>query len=686
MRLARANGVHTEYRGVDQKRHYASSESVVAVLRCLGVPIDSPGEAAALVTEVARAEATKVIEPVVVHRPGVATVTAMRVPHGTEPAAVGVSLVTEAGEESSQRLSDCRPDLTSRSDAYDEYEFRAVSGHVDPGYHSLVVALGGADHHCLVIAAPAQCPEPERTWGVFMPLYALRHETEDAGTGTYPDLERLRAWTESRGGGFVGTHPLLATYIDTEGAYPGPYLPATRLAWNEAFIDIGALEELGAGDESARRARTMFESPGYREARARLAALRYADIPAVIALNAPLLELLAESIMSGRGERHAELMSAARQSVSLDRYARFAAACDALGADWRRWPGSTPGEIPAARGSRASYARHLYAQWAAGTQLSEVGRGGGLYLDVPVGVHGSGFDTWSEPASFATGASGGAPPDDFFAGGQTWGFPPLHPDRERRNGYSYVIRYLRHMMAHASMIRVDHAMGLHRLYWVPDGTDAREGAYVRYHADEMHAVLALEAARSGTVVAGEDLGTVPASVRRAMSRDGMLSSFVMKFESSTSDPLPSPAEGTLATMSTHDLPTFDASWNARDIEGQVEDGVLDEEDASDQREERARWREAVVSKLGITDRGAKETERAALRGMLTHLAASPSAVVMVDLEDLWLEAEQQNRPGTSGPGTHNFQRRAARSFESFCDDQEIFLTTEAITTARGKRR
>ncbi len=326
---------------------------------------------------------------------------------------------------------------------------------------------------------------------------------------------------------------------------------------------------------------------------------------------------------------------------------------------------------------------HLYSQWVADRQLAECGEGG-LYLDMPIGVHPSGFDTWWQPASFVTGVSGGAPPDLFFSEGQCWGFPPLHPENIREDGYRYVIGCLRHVMAHASIVRVDHVTGLHRLYCVPDGFDAKHGAYVRYHADEMHALLVLEASRSGTVVAGEDLGTVPSIVRTDMARDGMLSSFVMQFASTDVDPFPVPPELSVATLGTHDLPTFQAFWSGYDIEEHHRQGRIDSECMDEEQVARARWRHSALERLNLpAGRGAEPAATApgALRGFLEYLGRSPAKVVLVDLEDLWLEPDQQNRPGT-GAEERNFTRRASLTIEDIEADPRVLDVLGAVEAAR----
>jgi len=261
-------------------------------------------------------------------------------------------------------------------------------------------------------------------------------------------------------------------------------------------------------------------------------------------------------------------------------------------------------------------------------------------------VHPDGFDPWWEPDAFATGASIGSPPDTFFADGQRWGLPPLHPERIRRQGYRHLIDVVRRAMAHAGVLRLDHVMGLHRLWLVPDGSPATHGAYVRYHDQELRAIVTLEAHRAGTVVVGEDLGTVPGTVRRAMRRDGMLRSSVWQFEASGSNPTPAPMPDALATLGTHDLAPFAAV-------------VAD--------------RPELAESLG-------PDLLQALRRCLVALAAGEAAIVLVDLADLWLETTAQNRPGQ--PSGENFSLRARRTLAELHDDRAVTALLHAVDTAR----
>jgi len=197
-------------------------------------------------------------------------------------------------------------------------------------------------------------------------------------------------------------------------------------------------------------------------------------------------------------------------------------------------------------------------------------------------LHPDGYDVWAAPELFAS-AGVGAPPDGFFSGGQSWGFPPLHPERIRENRYRYVIASIRTAMRYAAAIRIDHVPGLHRLYWIPEGGDASTGGYVRYRDDELRAIIAIEAFRSGTAVIGEDLGTVSPEIRQAMDADGMLHSFVYQFAATPEHPLPQPTKPSAASVGSHDLPRFATFWRGGDI------GELRDRGDIDGREAETRW-------------------------------------------------------------------------------------------------
>jgi len=286
-----------------------------------------------------------------------------------------------------------------------------------------------------------------------------------------------------------------------------------------------------------------------------------------------------------------------------------------------------------------------------------------LYLDVPLGTHRDGYDAWRRQHLFALRASGGSPPDPVFTRGQDWGFAPLHPDRSRAEGHAHLRAYLRHHLELADLLRLDHVMGLHRLYWVPQGMPASAGAYVRYPAEEFYAILSLESHRHRAVIVGENLGTVPPEVERGLARHGVLGMFVAQYEfrAPPRRPLrPVPAR-VLASVNTHDMPPFHAWWQGLDLKDRRELGLLDPTQERRARRERGRIRRGLTK--GLPTQGALADNEPpvgqVLDRLLTRLASSRARFLLVNLEDLWLETESQNVPGT-GPERSNWRRKLRR--------------------------
>jgi 4-alpha-glucanotransferase len=290
-------------------------------------------------------------------------------------------------------------------------------------------------------------------------------------------------------------------------------------------------------------------------------------------------------------------------------------------------------------------------------QLRAQARGGAgaqaaLYMDLPLGTHPDGFDVWRWRDLFAD-VTAGAPPDAFFAGGQDWGFPPLHPQRARASGHAYWAASLRHLMRASGMLRLDHVMGLHRLFWIPRGSPATEGVYVGYPADELYAVLCVESHRHRTEVVGEDLGTVADEVRDEMERRSLRRLYVMPFEldaeRGTLAPEPPSA---VASLNTHDMPPFGAWVEPRPTASTLQ------------------------TALGADD-GSPE---ALLPAALVRLAEGPARLVLVSLEDLWLETEPQNRPGTAP--SDNWSRKARHALEELGGVAGLDDTLAAVDRAR----
>jgi 4-alpha-glucanotransferase len=297
---------------------------------------------------------------------------------------------------------------------------------------------------------------------------------------------------------------------------------------------------------------------------------------------------------------------------------------------------------------------YLYVQWVAREQMEQLiesfrAKELRFYLDLPLGVDGDSFDSWAFRNFFAKGVSAGAPPDSFFTKGQNWGFAPLHPEETRRLHYHYVIEYLRFQMRHTDMLRIDHVMGLHRLYWIPDGCQASDGAYVSYPAEELYAILSVESHRHQCRLVGENLGTVPPEVNAGMKRHGLRGMYVLQYEQRPRGAMPKPARASVSSLNTHDMPTFAAYWAGKDIEDRADLGLTPPRDVARQKRERAAMGRNLVRFLRgrrlLSNR--KPSPEQVLIAVLKFLGESDSETVLVSLEDLWLEERSQNTPGTT---------------------------------------
>ncbi len=556
-----------------------------------------------------------------------------------------------------------------------------LPGGLPTGYHRLEVDHPTGRGEATVVASPTRVVGPaptERLWGVFAPLHALwRH------TGTGPDvsdLARLAAWIDESGGRLVGTLPVLASYLD-HPFDPSPYAPVSRQFWNELYLDLSALPGPGAG--AARRA---LDEPEVRNAAARLRSADDFDVRTRAALVRHVLDAAVEASFAAGPPPDLDEFVARTPSV-VD-YARFRAAVEARGAGWHAWPAAERGGRLDGDLDEGAVRYHLYAQWAMRTQLDDLGAGLArrdqrLYLDLPIGSHGDGYDTWRHHDQFAWGMGTGAPPDDFFQEGQNWGFPPLLPGALRADGHRFFAACVRAHMEVAGVVRLDHVMELHRLYWVPDGAGAKEGVYVRYPREELFAVLSVESHRTGCLVVGEDLGTVPDEVRDGIDGHGLLGMYVMQFQVPADGADPAvPPHRSMASVNTHDTPTFAGYLHAVDVERNLEHGLIDEQQAGDGRATRAAIQANLVRVL--TERGLvgpDPSEGDLLRGVLALLGDSDAAGLLVTPDDLWGETEAQNIPGTPLERP-NWVHRWPRPLEEVEADPALRAELDAVQAAR----
>jgi 4-alpha-glucanotransferase len=513
------------------------------------------------------------------------------------------------------------------------------------GYHRLELSLGERRSEATLLAAPVHSYRedsgPVRGWGLFAPLYGL-HSDSSMGVGDFSDLARLSSLVSAHRGNFVASLPFLASFPNE----PSPYSPASRLFWNELFVDPRLAPEW----ELVRHPAPINEWK--RET--------LIDYPAVGAFKRALLESMSREALRTRPGFLETLL----QNEPLREYARFRSAAEARRTPWPTW--SEP--PPESDLRNPAFLYHLYAQALAEEQIAQVAgasaaRGVRFYLDMPLGVHGHGFDTWRNPALFARDADVGAPPDVLFTDGQSWGFPPVIPERSRAEGHRYLRDCLAHVMRHSGMLRIDHVMGIHRQFWIPAGFEKRDGVYVRYPAEELHAVASLESHRHRSELVGENLGIVPEAVDRALARHRWRGIYVLQFRltGNPSAPLDPSPRNAVASFNTHDTPTFAGFRRGRDLEEQLQARLLTPEMAQEIARSRHRAIRALDQWLGL-DLAPEEATLEALARWLKLLLDSDSEQVAITLEDLWLEEEPQNVPGRSN--RPNWKRKLRYSLTS----------------------
>ncbi|MZE79139.1 4-alpha-glucanotransferase, partial [Streptomyces sp. SID5475] len=410
------------------------------------------------------------------------------------------------------------------------------------GCHTLhAEAPGGRSGRAVLIVAPERMPEPPgRTHGFLVQLYSLL-SARSWGMGDLGDLAELAAWSgRELGTGFLQLNPLHAA-VPGDPTDPSPYRPSSRRFPDPVHLRVEDVPEYVRlpAPERERAAAVAARAEALREGVLRRGAL--IDRDAVWRLKREALELV-RTVPLGPGRRSAYCAFLAEQGQALDDHATWCALAEIHGPDWRQWPDglSDPRSPQAARARGEILDRvdfHCWLAWLTDSQLGTAQRSAldagmpiGLVHDLAVGVHPSGADVWARQDVYATGMSVGAPPDAFTPHGQDWGLPPWRPDALAATGYAPYRGLLRGLLRHAGALRIDHVMGLSRLWWVPEGRRPTEGAYVRYDTEAMLGVLALEAHRAGAVVVGEDLGTVEPGMRDALAERGVLGTSVLWFE------------------------------------------------------------------------------------------------------------------------------------------------------------
>ena len=717
-RLSELAGIKPGYWDIRGRRHETTPETARAILAAQAIPAHSPAEVAASLAGLEEEPWHEILPPVVVAREGTPAAFALHLPAGLAGRSLAWNIHLEDG---SRRPGTC--DLSAMPlSGKRQIDGRPVERRTIPlpalpcGYHRLELSGAAGDVATTLIVAPAQAYLPPamaaggRVWGIAAQLYALR-SGRNPGMGEFSDLADLLVWAGEQGADAVGVNPLHALF-PRNPAHASPYSPNSRRFLNPLYLDVTAIADFIESDA----ARAAWHS---RESTARLAAARAADLvdyDAVAAIKRPVFDALYANFRDRHRDRPGDSRAQACRDfvagggLALERFALHAALCEAFGTqDWSVWP--APYHDPASQAC-AEFARehgerigfHLYLQWQCDRQLGDAaarsaaaGLNIGIYGDLAVSTSPDGADVWGAQDIFSAGARVGAPPDPFNEAGQEWGVVPMNPTRMRKTGYADFIALLRANMRHFGALRIDHAMELARLFWIPRGAPTSSGAYVGYPLDDLLAIVALESRRNQCLVIGEDLGTVPDGFRERLAETRILSYRVLYFEQQDGRFKPPQDYPALAAacVSTHDLPTLKGFWEESDLDDRLRAGVLPSQDeflaARDARRADKRALLDVLASQELLPQGIDRDARedvaltpALAAAIHRFLARAEAGLFMVQIDDLAGEHTQANMPGTTG-SYPNWRRRLHVPLTALAQSEASTAILRAVRAERPRK-
>lgn len=667
--LADRFGISTQFYDWKGRHTQVGEQTVVAILAEFDVDASTPERARAAAQRVRDDHWRRIVQPCVVLRAGQEGRVDVHVPAG---APVSLRIVGEDGNDHLPwQVDNWNPDRPIDGRMIGEATF-GIPGNLPLGYHELIVTIGTHDADgsaadggihttatSTIIVTPNRVGLPRRmgasrVWGYAAQLYSVRSH-HSWGLGDLTDLADLCTWSASQGAGYLLTNPLHAAEVAGR-MEPSPYLPSSRLFVNPIYIRpelIAEYHDLGQYDASlieSLRTTTLDDDPQ-----------ALLDRDRTWQAKSQALELIHRVDMSA-SRRMAFTAFRVARGRRLEDFATWCLLSELHGSDWHDWPAELhdPHGAAVARVRREHADRidfHMWLQWIADQQLSTAQSSGtdagmpvGLICDLAVGVNGSGADAWMLNGLFAREMNVGAPPDPFNQAGQDWGQPPMRPDVLEQMAYAPLREMVSGALRHAGGVRIDHIMGLFRLWWVPRGLGPRHGAYVRYNHEAMVGVVALEAYRAGALVIGEDLGTVEPWVRDHLASRGILGTSIMWFETGPDGRPKQPQqwrEHAMSSVTSHDLPPTSSYLRGDHVELRDRLGLLTEsvdEARENARRERETWL-ASLRQQGVLEADEDDPEQVTL-AMHTLLTRTPSKVINATLTDAVGDPRTQNLPGT----------------------------------------
>ena len=494
------------------------------------------------------------------------------------------------------------------------------------GYHQLIPPDRSSPVRLIVSPGRCHLPPGLRIWGWSAQVYATRSR-QSWGMGDLADLRRLAQWSKDLGARMLLINPLLAAspVLPQEAS---PYSPSSRRYLNPLYLRIEDLPGAARLGHDLQRLATLGRA---------LNEDRHIDRDRVFLLKQEALQLLWSHFEENPTFEQFRIV----EGRPLHQFAVFCALAETYGSSWRQWPSAyrraesrDVEQFAHAHADRVDF--HTWLQWLLNLQLDQASKSVSLMQDLPVGFSPDGADAWVWQDLIAADMRIGAPPDLYNTEGQDWGLPPFIPHRLRAAWYEPFVHTIRTVLRHAGGLRIDHVMGLFRLWWVPQDQKAKDGAYVRYHAEDLLAIIAIESQRAGAIVVGEDLGTVEPGVRDQLADHNVLSYRLLWFEDTPPSQYP---EKALAAITTHDLPTLAGVWTGMDLETQRHLGLNPDTSANERFREKIRQTSNLDADADVT---------LAITNTFEQLAQAPSAIVMASMEAASVTHERPNMPAAGG--------------------------------------
>ena len=716
--LADQYGIASSYTDGVGTTRTAGPETLTLIFSAMDVRADSPEDITQRLTEIRRKTSQKLVEEVVVIAEGEQT--------------PSIQVVVPLG---SHRLHDVSLSWTITDERHVTQTFACSGQHcqviekkvidqvlyvrfqlslqtsLELGYYwvslSVKMASDFLSGKTFLIVAPPQCYTPRsssRSFGVSVQLYNLR-TTQNWGIGDFRDLKAFLKWAgKDLGATTVGISPL----HDPTAGVISPYSPSSRLFFNPLYLDLEAIQEFQSSSAIQRR----FRSQRFQKKLETLRTTHLVQYDRVRVVKTDMLERLYRVFQQQHVHTHTSRFRTFERycdtrSEYLEPYCLFQVLSEHFGSSiWRQWPRvyrmpHSPQARAFLRTNQDRIRYFQYIQWQCEQQLEGLDRMAKrlkltyrLYHDLPVGVHPDGADAWMFQEELAAGVTLGAPPDSFNLQGQNWGLMAPVPWQMRAAGYRFFIATIRRNMRYGGMLRIDHALGLFRLFVIPEGFTGEAGTYVKTQVDEILAIVALESVMNQVMVVGEDLGTVTPEIRARLAKAGLLSYRLMPFEKTRTGKFRSPKQypkQAMVSFTTHDLPTLIGYWIGRDIEIKLQANLYQTEQQIEQdREVRMKDRVAFIHALvkeGLLPKKILrsvpvEASYSFVKAAYAYLARTPCRILMIPLEDLLGELETPNLPGALSDAYPSWQLTLSQSFQEFRRDTQIHSMVKRIRAYR----